>query len=446
MQFLQSILNILMFIISLSLLVMIHELGHFASAKVFKVYCADFSIGFGKAFFRKKRKNGETYFSLRVIPFGGYVAMADDEGEMPDGTFVPKERSINGIKKWKSAIIMSSGVVMNLVLSILLIYFSTQFFPTDNIFYNVFDVVENSPAALAGIRSFDSDHYELSDFLDIKYYYYNSEGEIFLQNEIETNEIVASDFVIADQAILTKNNDETVEYYVTLNLERLTLANLEINYERLVLRQKNVEEGLKDKYVPNADIKGADFETLKNYKTLEIKTRFFAYDEDEIVIETPEIKPLILKIEDGVIESTGLVFYNIRHWNTFTEAWKLTFERFGDGASLIFRSLRDLFTGKGWKEVGGIVAIYSATTSTLNSMGFGYYLYYWGIISINLAIINLIPIPGLDGWHLLVIAFEGIFRKKIPDKVKTVVSYIGLAIMFGLMIILLVKDIFFPIF
>ena len=81
MDILQNILDLVIFLISLSFLVMIHELGHFAAAKVFKVYCMDFSIGFGKAFFHKKRKNGETYFSLRVVPFGGFVAMAEDEGE-----------------------------------------------------------------------------------------------------------------------------------------------------------------------------------------------------------------------------------------------------------------------------------------------------------------------------------------------------------------------------
>ena len=68
------------------------------------------------------------------------------------------------------------------------------------------------------------------------------------------------------------------------------------------------------------------------------------------------------------------------------------------------------------------------------------------MISVNLAIINILPFPGLDGWHLLVLAVEGITRKKIPNKVKNVIAFVGLAILFALMIMLLFKDAFKYIF
>lgn len=449
MQFLQTIFNILMFLISLSLLVMIHELGHLASAKIFNVYCADFSIGFGKALFHKKRKNGETYFSLRTIPFGGYVAMADDEGETPDGTFVPKARTINGIKKWKSAIIMSSGVVMNLVLSILLLYVFYQFFPTDNLYYNVYNVTNDSPAALAGIRNYDVNDETKSDFAVVRYYYYDAEGLIYAAEEIEESNsegntpivVSTTDFVFADSAILTKKNDESAEYYIVLDFTNVTLTNLKIDAETMVLRQKEDEDtDGRYKYVANSDIAGNNQSFLTDYKTLSIDAMFYGYDVDGIKTETVS-KPIVLSIENGVIQSSGLSFYNFQTHSTFAQAWKKTFNSFANGSLLIFRSLGGLFTGKGWENVGGIIGIYSATSSTLNDMGFGYYLYYWGIISINLAIINLVPIPGLDGWHLLVIAFEGIFKKKIPDRAKTIVTYIGLAIMIALMVLLLIKDI-----
>ena len=65
----------------------------------------------------------------------------------------------------------------------------------------------------------------------------------------------------------------------------------------------------------------------------------------------------------------------------------------------------------------------------------------WGVISINLAIVNIFPFPGLDGWHLLVIGIEGATRKKIPQKFKTIMSLIGLGILFVLMILIIVKDV-----
>ena len=155
-DWLYSILQIILFIVCLSTLVLIHEAGHLAAAKIFKVYCADFSIGFGKAFLHKKRKKGETYFSLRIIPFGGYVAMAGEEGEL-EGIDVPKERTINGIKKWKAAIIMSAGILMNLVASILLLYISNQCFITPILSIDAFDVEKDSIAEKAGITSFNYD-------------------------------------------------------------------------------------------------------------------------------------------------------------------------------------------------------------------------------------------------------------------------------------------------
>ena len=68
------------------------------------------------------------------------------------------------------------------------------------------------------------------------------------------------------------------------------------------------------------------------------------------------------------------------------------------------------------------------------------------MISINLAIINILPFPGLDGWHLVVLIFESITRKKMPNKVKNIVALVGLIILFGLMIALVFKDAFTYIF
>ena len=116
MSILTTILYILLFIVCLSLLIMIHELGHFSAAKIFKVYVQEYSIGFGPALIHKKRKNGETQFTLRGIPFGGYVSMYGEGVELPDGVTVDESRSLNGIKPWKRAIILLAGVTMNAVL------------------------------------------------------------------------------------------------------------------------------------------------------------------------------------------------------------------------------------------------------------------------------------------------------------------------------------------
>ena len=101
MQVLFTILYILLFIVCLSVLIMVHELGHLAAAKAFKVYCFEYSIGFGPKLFSFKRKNGETKVSLRGIPFGGYVSMYGEGVEVPEGLEIPPERNLENIKKWK---------------------------------------------------------------------------------------------------------------------------------------------------------------------------------------------------------------------------------------------------------------------------------------------------------------------------------------------------------
>ena len=117
----QTIINILVFFVILGAIVLIHELGHFLTAKLFGVYCAEFSIGMGPKLFSKKK--GETDYQIRALPIGGYVAMAG-EADQEDSELmkdVPYERTLKGIKTWKKCIIMLAGVFMNFVLALVLL-------------------------------------------------------------------------------------------------------------------------------------------------------------------------------------------------------------------------------------------------------------------------------------------------------------------------------------
>ena len=158
-----SIVSIILFILSFSALIIIHELGHLSMAKLFKVYCKEYSIGFGPAIFSKKKKGGETKFSIRVVPLGGYVSMYGEGGETdPEFKDLPPERSIEGIKKWKKAIILSAGVILNAVLSFILIFISNFAFRT--IFYTrQVNVAESSIIANEGVKSKDEGQNSIKD-------------------------------------------------------------------------------------------------------------------------------------------------------------------------------------------------------------------------------------------------------------------------------------------
>ena len=125
---------------------------------------------------------------------------------------------------------------------------------------------------------------------------------------------------------------------------------------------------------------------------------------------------------------------------------KDTFSDFGSSATAIVRGLATMFKRENWEQMGGIVAIGFETTNTLTNYGLYYFIYIWGMISVNLAIANLIPFPGLDGWQLLVLIVEAIAHKTIPEKVKNIVSFVGIALLFVFMGVILFKDVFKYIF
>ena len=174
------------------------------------------------------------------------------------------------------------------------------------------------------------------------------------------------------------------------------------------------------------------------------KINFTMYVLDEATnIHQGEAKPFgeVTLTNGRLPKNIGLKMQMDEYRNNFGSAVKNTFVDFGNSATLIYRGLGSLFTADGWKNVGGIIAIGVSSTKILQDYGFGTFLYFWAMISVNLGIVNLLPFPGLDGWHFLVTIVEGVTRKEIPAKFKNVMSAIGLILLFSLMILIVIKDI-----
>jgi regulator of sigma E protease len=143
----------------LGVIVTLHELGHLLAAKLFGVYCKEFSFGFGPKLFSHKGK--ETEYCLRAIPLGGFVAMAGDTDnsletkvDMPD---LPEERTLTGIARWKRVIIMMAGIMMNILLAIViysLMILSTGAY-AESTKPVIVDVLEASPAEKEGLKAGD---------------------------------------------------------------------------------------------------------------------------------------------------------------------------------------------------------------------------------------------------------------------------------------------------
>ena len=437
MQFLQTLLYILLFIFCLSILIAIHECGHLIAAKIFRVYCLEYSIGFGPRFLHVKRKKGETYFSLRVIPFGGFVSMYGEGVELPDGENIPPERSLEGIKKWKRAIILVAGVTMNAILALNIFFITNIAFENKFIYARQISVMEGSIAANEGLQNGDR----------IRLY-----GDIDAENEKDDRDVRTKFFESGlyyvgvpyeDYATITTNVDGSESTFPVAPFLYLDgLKNFtDINYADFLYFYK----------VEGDVISTSPVEINEYFQSVKINLKTIPYVEDEkegywdyehmvdhFVTIDKKVTEKGIKLDDG-LGVTFLVATEPR--KGFFPAIGQSFVDFGNASTAIVKGIASLFyDAKAWKNVGGIVAIGFESTNILKNLGISRFLQLWGIISVNLAIVNLLPFPGLDGWQLLVLIVEATARKKIPEKVKNIVSIVGLALLFSLMIVILVFD------
>ena len=524
------VLYILLFIVCLSTLIMVHELGHLLTAKMFKVYCFEYSIGFGPKLLSFKRKQGETYFSLRAIPFGGYVSMYGEKEIVPEGfedANIDPSRSLFNIKKWKRAIVLAAGVTMNFILA-LLVFFVYEFaFPAYTPRYAHVSVNGDSKAYEVGLRTGDFIYASVSTPEDRSFVFYDNSATISYSdsttktayfgfdystltykdtslvnrtvayetmdigslNILDYQETTVGDIIAMETSDSTKpykvtgfisalgideknqeckylitdnfgeekdksilvvmpysNEDESKTYsHLTLGEELTVIGDLDFTnakYKILNVKEKNYLTKVPNfnggnllKKKDNISLSSISFTIHRtDPNDLEGKGKeAFAFNNLEVVADGD-----YYKLKDNI----GLNMQIEQNYNSFPEAFKNTFVDFGEGATLIFRSLWTLLTdASSWKDVGGIVSIGVVTTQVLQNFGWGEFLRLWALISVNLGIVNLLPFPGLDGWQLLVTAIEGIFKKEIPSKVKNWVSIVGIALLFGLMIIILIKDV-----
>ncbi|MDY6276681.1 MAG: site-2 protease family protein [Bacilli bacterium] len=443
------IVSVILFVVSLSALISIHELGHLSMAKLFKVYCFEYSIGFGPALLHKRRKGGETYFSIRAIPFGGYVSMYGEEGTEPEeGLNLSQERSLEGIKKWKKAIVLVAGVVLNAILAFILIAISNLAFPRV-VTTRYASVSEGSTAATVLKDNDWMKHYHNSYIS----YEYTSEDKVIHAGQFyvidESTEIDGEKYVLAYAPKGTKHYtkfSDGILIYPAIAGENIATDRGDGTYE--VINKPLYDAYFNVDQLINKDELYADF-TKKTYSAFENKSfvahlQFERYNSATEKYETINFNPTIKAVQSGdkyVWDDIGLSFktMNDKNW-TFGDRVSQTFKDYGNASVAVFKGIGTLFTG-GIKNMSGIVGIFDMTANLYGSYTFATYLYFWGMISVNLAIFNLLPFPGLDGFALLVTVIEGITKKKIPSKVKGIMSAVGLVLLFGLMIAIVVLDI-----
>ena len=429
--------NLFYFIITIGILVLVHELGHFAAAKFFGMRVDRFSIGFPPRAFGKTI--GETDYCISWIPIGGYVKIAGMIDESFDTEFVskpPEPWEFRSKPIWQRMIVLTGGVIMNIFLAIGIFWGITYFegktaWPTTEIGY----VNENSAAAKTGFKRGDI---VLSvNGIPVKYW-----------DDIET-----AIYVEEMGNDLTFNVNRAGEV-MTLSLLRTEIPGIEearfgILPRGVVPVVSRIEPekpaagiGLQvGDIVLSVERENVDFYTLasaiKQYASKEIEFRWKRGDQ--------EMSARVVPTGEGRIG----ISLTPRYMGPVERREFSFFSAMGEGvkdmvgaALAFFKNVKAIFAGSVSlsESVGGPVKIAQIATRSA-AAGLASFLTVMAWLSLTLAILNILPFPALDGGHLMFLVYEGIFRREIPAKVKIVLQQAGFALLLVFMAFVLYNDI-----
>lgn len=400
-------------IIVLGTLITIHELGHFLVAKACKVKVHKFAIGFGPKIWKKQGK--ETEYTLRLIPFGGFVQLEGEEERSED------ERAFNKKPIYQRILIVSAGAIVNIIFALIL-YFSVSI--SSNVYYSnqLLALNENTSEYEAGLRSGDV-------ILEV-----NNKNILVgydVTNIIEDSKKDNFEFVI-------KRNNE--EQKIDVNIPVTTKGLLGIRYTT-----ESVVAGIVDDTpASTADIQSGD-------KILAINSTVINNYEQisEIISKLPN-QEINLQLErNGEVKeinvetiSTTDRFYNISFGATSPKGFSkviYAMNETGDYFNATIEGIITLFKGKSDNvEVMGPVGIAEQISST---NGFAEFFYLMSAISLSLGIFNLLPVPALDGGKILFLIIEKIRKKPFEEQTEINATLIGFSLIILLAIVVTVTDI-----
>jgi len=426
------------FTLTLGVLVLVHELGHFLAAKFFKMRVERFSIGFPPRAFGKQV--GETDYCISWIPIGGYVKIAGMIDESFDTEFLgkpPEPWEFRSKPIWQRMIVISAGVIMNLLLAVL-IFWAINYIQgsavreTTTIGY----VIEQSTAANAGLRAGDR-------VLEINGTQVRNWDQLLSDLYIET--------MGKDVTITVERGGEQHQVFVARSsIPEPNEAPFGIVPDQTQIVVNSVEPG---KPADLAGLKPLDVLVALNGTpiryTEKVREIVQANAGTPLTIEwkrgTEAMKGTATPTSDGKIGiSFGAQYAGpvTRINYTLLEALPRGVTDIVSVSGLFVQQIWQIITGKTAfsQSVGGPIKIAQMATQSAE-MGLLTYLGFMALLSISLAVLNIIPFPALDGGHLLFLIYEGIFRREIPVKVKMGLQRAGFVLLLAFMAFVVYNDI-----
>lgn len=462
--------SVFYFILVIGILILIHELGHFIAARLTGMRTEVFSIGMGYRLLGFNKKYGFTFgklpkqtnqsedssgdsneddwycdYRLAILPIGGYVKIAGMVDESLDTKFTKSEakpwefRSKSTLQK---AFVLSGGVVMNFLLAVII--FSILSFSKGEIMTEVNEVGYVRPNSLASESGFRiGDKIIAVNGHEVKYWQ-EIRDKITIENFGETKNVAILrnnqelNLVVDGKAILdTMKNVDTFEAGFGIYPTNLKVY---------------VSEVMTTWPAGKAGIKAGDTIIAVNKTPINNITQFISLIErnadrkifiewksgDKILgdsIKPNEEKKIGAKITDVYV---GNII--VRQYNIF-EAFVVGFNQSVGALNLLINSISKMIEGKVSvkQSIGGPIFI-AKNASQQAELGIANFLTFTALLSISLAVINILPFPALDGGHLLMTLIEGIIRREIPLKVKLAFQQIGVFLLIALIIFIIYID------
>ena len=433
-------------IVLLGVLITIHEFGHFIFARYFGVYVQRFSIGMGPVFYKKNDKQG-TEFALSALPLGGYVAMLSDRAIAEDESILDglsKEQLANTFEskpKWQRALIMLAGPLANFLLAILvfaIIYSNSverQFDAT--VVLNETSKIENQYAFengdvlefiegkkinnLQDLRLELLSHSGKSGFINLGFK--DTVGNRF-EEAIEVNNFLSDESEqINPESALGFLIDLKLRPYIGQIADGLPVASSGLQVNDLILSV----ESQPIKYFDDIREVIASSRSVIQIEVLRDSQRYY--------FDVELSKRLVEGVEQnyiGIVPGTRL---NILE--SFVKGAKETFNMSYKTITFIGKMLSG---NLGTQNLSGPIGIVQMAGDTAKA-GIIPFLYLMALLSISLGVLNLLPIPVLDGGQLVLLGVEAINRGPIPEKVENVIYSGGWALVMLLMFFAIFNDI-----
>jgi regulator of sigma E protease len=439
--------NLASFLIALIILIAVHEWGHFWVARRCGVKVLRFSLGFGKVLWGRKGKDG-TEYTLSLIPLGGYVKMLDERVEAVPAEL--KSQAFNNQSIAKRAAIVAAGPLANFVFAVVA-FWLVFIIGVPSVKPIIGDVAPSSIAYQAGLRSgmqiLQVNDQAVTDWESTSYGFVSAVGKKEISLKVE------SDDGLQQQLSLPLNGwklspEEPLPFkqlgfspvspLIMLELAQLTpdgagkKAGLKIGDKILSVNQQSVTD-----WQQFAQI-------IQQSPDIELKLRVSRDDKTIDILLTPARK----ETKDRVTGFAGLMpvvkplpekyLIDIKYGPL--AAFPHAIKRMTEVTKLTLDVVGKLVTGAiSVDNLSGPVAIAKGAGDSA-SFGLVYFLSFLGLISVNLGIMNLLPLPVLDGGHLLFFGIEALLRRPVPAKVQDIAYRIGAAALMCLMAIALFND------